>query len=759
MIILNHRFLQFVSIILLTIVFVGCSNNSKKDQAISLVPYPNSLEIEEGLFESKTVNINYSKAPEYKDIIELFIPKIGEFLTIDEEASDGSINIIVDEKLQKEAYQLNIQGDQISIVAGNKNGFIYAFTTLLQLFDQYAAEDVAIPCMHINDSPQYSWRGMHLDVSRHFFDITFVKKMLDAMALHKLNVFHWHLTDDQGWRIEINKYPGLTEKGAWREETIIGHMAEHPKKYDGVKYGGYYTQEEIKEVVAYADELGIMVLPEIEMPGHAVAAARAFPNLTCTGKPQPFNEWGVSDDVFCAGNENTFHFLQDVIDEVIELFPSEYIHVGGDECPKTKWETCKKCQARMKKEGLHDEMELQSYFIKRMEKYISSKGKKLIGWDEILEGGLAEGATVMSWQGVSGGVEAASHGHDVIICPNAEVYLDHYQSNYNEPLAIAGLTTMESIYNWSPMPDSLDAKYKHHVLGAQANVWTEYMPASEQVEYMVFPRLSALSEMLWTNDEVQNFDAFTARMNQHYKRLDALNLNYRIPYPEGLLPVDVLTPVTNNVELHVPIDDAQIYYTTDGSDPKKSGKRYVNELVFSDDKRNAIEFKYATKMPNGRWSNLASSLIYNNDRFKSYTEAVETGVLSKVKVGEFSSTQISFEEWNHTRIQDGIRVSKKAPKNFFGEELYGYIKVPESGVYTFTLSSNDGSKLWIHDREIIDNDGFSYGRTREGKVALEAGMHPFKIIHFVAKYGSNLELTATAPDGTIINFDGKNVYH
>ncbi|WP_282038097.1 family 20 glycosylhydrolase [Saccharicrinis aurantiacus] len=743
--------------LIVALIFMSSCLQSHKVQAdeLALVPLPNHIKITNGSFQHQSIKLIIEDNTLSEASQKHYIAGIERYFTLNDNAN-AQLVLQFKSKLQPEAYELDINKNNIVIAASTNEGFIYGLVSLFQLADQYSSQNAGLPCLLIKDAPQYSWRGMHLDVCRHFFDVDFIKKMLNGMALNKLNTFHWHLTDDQGWRIEIKKYPELTEKGAWREETVIGHMAEHPLRFDGEKHGGFYTQEQIKEVIAYASALGITVVPEIEMPGHAVAAARAFPELTCTGKPLPFNEWGVSDDVFCAGNEKTFHFLQDVLDEVIELFPSEYIHVGGDECPKTKWEQCKKCQARMQAEGLNDEMELQSYFIKRMEKYISSKGKKLIGWDEILEGGLAEGATVMSWQGVSGGIEAATHGHDVIISPNDDVYLNFYQSPYNEPTAIAGLITMESLYHWSPMPEGLDAKYQHHVLGAQGNVWTEYMKTEADVEYMVYPRLVAIAEILWTEDSLQNFQDFTRRMNYQYKRLDNLGMRYRVPYPEGALPVEALSTENNTLKLTVPISDASIYYTLDGTCPKENGLLYQDAIVFTDQ---LTTLKCISKTKNGRWSAVHTSKVYVNDLLIKSSIDAKDGARYKIKAGEFTTANVSFSAADKSGLMQGIGIADAAPDKFFAQEVSGFIKVPVSGIYTFKLTSADGSILSIHDREIINNDGFTYARSREGRIQLEKGLHPFVIKYFQAKYDKVLTLSAIAPDGTVVDFSTSNVYH
>ncbi len=370
---------------------------------------------------------------------------------------------------------------------------------------------------------------MHLDICRHFFDVGFIKRYLDLLALHKLNAFHWHLTEDQGWRMPIARYPRLTEVGGYRLETLVGHYGDQPHRFDGTRYGGSYTREEVVEVVRYAQERFITVIPEIEMPGHALAALSAYPELSCTGGPfEPATLWGVFDDVYCAGKDSVFAFLANVLGEVADLFPGPYVHVGGDECPKTRWKECPRCRERIGAEGLKDEPELQSWFIRRIEAILAAHGKKLIGWDEILEGGLAPQATVMSWRGMQGGIDAATQGHDVIMAPGSHCYFDHYQAEpAGEPLAIGGLTTLAKVYAFEPTPAELDADAARHVLGAQANVWTEYMDTPEKVEYMALPRMCALAEVVWSPAEARSWEGFLQRLDRHGKRLDAMGVNYR----------------------------------------------------------------------------------------------------------------------------------------------------------------------------------------------------------------------------------------
>ncbi|HWY12996.1 MAG TPA: beta-N-acetylhexosaminidase [Bacteroidia bacterium] len=435
----------------------------------------------------------------------------------------------------KEKYSIEIDESEVSILAeGDGAGFFYGLQTLVQLIPppeiksakEATQKSFLIPCIYVKDGPRYEWRGMHLDVCRHFFPVSFVKRYIDLLAAYKMNTFHWHLTDDQGWRIEIKKYPKLTEFGAWRNGTLIGKYADN--KFDTIRYGGSYTQKEIKEVVSYATKRHVTIIPEIEMPGHSLAAVASYPWVSCTGKKQEVAKtWGVFDDVYCT-KDSTFKFLEEVLTEVIALFPGNYIHIGGDECPKTRWKTCPNCQALMRKENLKDENELQSYFIKRIEKFVNSKGKQIIGWDEILDGGLAPNAAVMSWRGTEGGITAAKQKHNVVMSPGKPCYFDHYQTRdkSHEPLAIGGFNPLDSVYNYNPTPKSLSSDEAKFIMGAQGNVWTEYILNEKQVEYMAVPRMIALAEVVWTKPENKDFSNFIERLNKNTAILDMWHINY-----------------------------------------------------------------------------------------------------------------------------------------------------------------------------------------------------------------------------------------
>ncbi len=441
------------------------------------------------------------------------------------EVAVGTPELVTDPALGPEEYVLEVGDRGVSISAAGPKGHFYGRQTLRQL----TGADGKAPAVRIEDSPRFRWRGLHLDVSRHFFPVPFIKKYIDLLAAYKLNVFHWHLTDDQGWRIEIRKYPRLTEIGSRRRETIVGHPRfPGVKRYDGKPHGGFYTQDEVREVVAYARERHVDVLPEIELPGHSVAVFAAYPELCCGAPPREVaTSWGIKEEVYCP-HERTFAFIEDVLSEVAALFPFEYFHIGGDEVPKKRWSQCAEAQAVMRREGLKDEEELQSWFVRRVGKILGGLGKSLIGWDEILEGGLAPSATVMSWRGIRGGITAAKQGHDVIMCPEADMYFDHYQDDpRKEPLAIGGISPFEDVYGFEPVPVILKGDERDRVIGTQGCVWTEYMPDPDHVEYMTYPRALALAEVAWTAADRHDFEAFTTRLGPELRWLDKQVVNYR----------------------------------------------------------------------------------------------------------------------------------------------------------------------------------------------------------------------------------------
>jgi len=501
--------------------------NTLFSQKNNIIPTPTEQTINNGYMEIKNspeIITDY----EFNSAATLLKDALKKLGFSSEKKTKNKVKFSLNKSLNDEEYFLRINSNEIAIESSTETGAIYGFQSLNQLMSLNLSNGVIkLQNQVIKDSPRFKYRGMHLDVGRHMYPVDFIKKYIDGLAMLKFNNFHWHLTEDQGWRIEIEKYPELNNIGSYRDSTLIGHYTDKPWQFDKTRYGGYYTKKEIKEVVRYAEGRGINVIPEIEMPGHSQAAVSSYPEFGCTGEQVGVAPlWGVFKEIYCSKNE-TFDFLEEIIDEVVELFPGKYIHIGGDEAPKTNWKACGNCQNVINREKLKDEHELQSYFITRMEKYINSKGKQIIGWDEILEGGLAPNATVMSWRGVSGGIEAAKMNHEVIMTPNATCYLDHYQAKdtTNEPLAIGGYTPIEEIYNYEPIPDELDGSLHKYIIGAQGNVWTEYMKTSDHVEYMVFPRIFALSEVVWAENR-PSFDDFKSKVIGMYPVLDKMDINY-----------------------------------------------------------------------------------------------------------------------------------------------------------------------------------------------------------------------------------------
>lgn len=550
------------------IVFFALAIHGAAFAQLSIVPQPVAIKESKGKFMigNKTTIICQPGLEKQADLLNDYIQSVTGYRlkTVKSGAPGNSIQLMLGKVYPAiGAYTLDVKANRIELTGQDAAGIFYAVQTLLQIIPP-APKGLSAQQVHIMDYPRFAYRGMHLDVARHFFPVSFVKKYIDYLAFYKFNTFHWHLTEDQGWRIEIKKYPRLTEIGGYRNGTIIGRYPG--KGNDSLHYGGFYTQAQVKEIVQYAADRFITVIPEIEMPGHSSAAIAAYPQLSCfpdesTAVPkgtawagsrngkQVQQTWGVFEDVF-APTEYTFGFLQDVLDEVMQLFPSKYIHIGGDECPKEAWKRSPFCQQLIKEKGLKDEHGLQSYFIQRIEKYINSKGRKIIGWDEILEGGLAPNATVMSWRGEEGGIAAAQQDHDVIMSPGSHVYFDHSQSQNEDSVTIGGYTSLEKVYSYEPVPAALNAEQAKHVLGAQANVWTEYMKNPSKVEFMIFPRITALSEVLWSPKEKRDWAAFEKKLPQIFNRLDRQGINYSKAYFEPSVSI-LPSPANDAIVLKV----------------------------------------------------------------------------------------------------------------------------------------------------------------------------------------------------------------
>jgi hexosaminidase len=692
----------------------------------AIIPKPTQLIATNGgfLVNSQTKILIPKNAPEIRPLAEMlaerFLVTSGMTLIIEEFELTGfapikNTNIIFaplskksgDKTLGDEDYVLKVETNGIIISAATSKGDFYALQSLLQLlpsqiFSSSLENSVkwSVPNCAIFDHPRYTYRGSMLDVGRHFFPVSFIKKYIDLLAMHKMNTFHWHLTDDQGWRIEIKKYPKLTEIGSKRKETMKGHYNE--QQFDETPYGGFYTQEQITEVVKYAQKKFVTVIPEIEMPGHAMAALAAYPELGCSKGPYEVGtKWGVYDDVFCP-TEQTFSFLEDVLTEVITLFPSNYVHIGGDECPKVSWKNSQFCQDLMKKEGLKDEHELQSYFIKRIDKFLTAKGKKMIGWDEILEGGISPNATIMSWRGIEGGIDAVKQNHDAIMTPGAYCYIDHYQSAdpSSEPLAIGGFLPLEKVYSYDPTPKGLTPEQAKHILGVQANLWTEYIPTSSQAEYMAYPRVSALAEVAWTANNAKDYKDFTTRLKTHFERLRYLAVNYSNSYYDISATSSINAKSQVAIKLQTNDNQSVIRYTIDGSTPMASSLTYQpTGIVVTQD----ATLKAAAFSPKGEklgkdlnkyfYINKATGRKYTlANQPKNYTGGETFGLTNGVKGEEENlATWVGFEGKNLDATIDLGQVMALNKVSFaFLRSSASWIMLPRE---VEVLISDDGKKF------------------------------------------------------------------
>ncbi len=734
----------FVFMFLALFVFTSCKQESISNKTdISIIPMPQKIEVKKGrfYFTNKISIVTEYNSDKIDDAITYFTDKlkrVGDFeisksskLPTEEESV---IVISQNKNIGEEAYNLTVTDKQITIEVEGGAGLFYAFQTILQLLPPQVYSnteqvniDLTIPCVTIEDAPAYKWRGFMLDVSRHFFPKEFIFKVLDYLAIHKLNTFHWHLVDDQGWRIEIKKYPKLTEIGAWRadrEDQPWDSDREPQRKGEKATYGGYYTQEDIKKIIKYAEERFITIVPEIEMPGHCSAALAAYPQYSCTGEHLTVPVGSVWHDrkIYCAGKDSTFEFLDNILAEVMELFPSKYIHIGGDEAQKDAWKVCEKCQTRIKEEGLQNVEELQGYFIKRIEKFINSKGKTLIGWDEILEGGLSPNATVMSWRGLSGGITSARDGHDVVFSPVDYCYFDYYQGNPKyEPVAYNKYLPIKKVYSFDPsLKDSLTTEEQKHVLGVQANLWTEYVPTEAQAEYMMFPRLAALSEVAWTKRENKEWNDFSKRLEKQFLRYNFLDVNYSKSAYNVTANYKVDKEQRNIiVTLENEIGNTQIRYTTDGSEPTAKSNLYTNPFhidkvltikaaTFKNNKMVSqvtsldvlankatglpvkVQYPYDERYPaNGKYAltdGIRGSVNYTNGEWQGYFGVDLVATIDLLKEQEVNKVIISFLE----AISSGI---------FFPKEIEVFTS--ENGNDFNKVSTQKVDKTSIDDGTVI----------------------------------------------------------
>ena len=725
------------------------------NQGINIIPTPQSLVQQDGFFRLNSHTAITAGSPEAKTIAEFFAAKMRTSTGLDiQVAEKGNILLSLDSSLDvpnDEGYSLEVSKDAVKVVAKTTQGLFYGMQSFLQLLPAEIESPSKVngiawqaPAVSIKDAPRFGYRGIMLDPCRHFMPAENVKKYIDVLSLFKINRIHWHLTDDQGWRIEIKKYPKLTEIGSKR---IDG---------EGTEYGGYYTQEEIKDIVKYAADHFITVVPELELPGHEMAAIAAYPNLSCKGEPgTPRIIWGVEDIVMCPGKEDMFTFLQDVIDEMVPLFPSEYFHIGGDECPKTSWKNCPLCQKRIKAEGLkadgkHSaEEKLQSYVIQRMEKYLETKGKKIIGWDEILEGGLAPSATVMSWRGEEGGIAAALMDHTVIMTPGGNgMYLDAYQGDPKiEPVTIGGYTLLEKTYSYNPIPDTLAAMGKgDYILGVQGNTWSEYMYDEAKRDYMIFPRILAVAEIGWTNLDRKDYKDFERRIENAYVRLDGHAINYHIPLPEQPNGSCNFVAFTDKASLEFKTTrPIKMVYTLDGSEPTPASTAYTAPIEISE----TTTLKIASVLPSGKMSPIRTIQVEKQSLAPAKEVAQTTpGLNMEVTDGMYLNVkelEAAKKETKKSVIKDlkEIRSVVETSESMRGVNQYaavatGYVNIPEDGVY---FISSDLEEVWIDGKLLVNNGGEVKRFSRhDNSVALAKGLHEIKAVflgHIIGGWPSN----------------------
>ncbi|MDR2498840.1 MAG: family 20 glycosylhydrolase [Tannerellaceae bacterium] len=736
------------------ILLASCAKPERKsyNDGINIIPAPLSLTQMEGSFSLKPGTVFCASGAEAQTVAHFFAAKInastGYQLAVQEAEGANSIALVIDRALTigNEGYKLEVGADKVSVLAKSAQGLFYGMQSFMQLLPAEIESaglvkgiEWTAPAVSIQDEPKYGYRGVMLDACRHFMPVEFVKRQLDILAMFKINRMHWHLTEDQGWRIEIKQYPKLTEIGS-----------------KGTNGEGFYTQAEIKEIVAYAAERFITIIPEVELPGHELAAIAAYPELSCTGEATtPRFVWGVEDVVLCAGKESTFEFLENVLKEVVPLFPSEYFHIGGDECPKSSWKACPLCQERIRKEGLkadasHSaEERLQSWFVQRMEKVLAGYGKRIIGWDEILEGGLAPSATVMSWRGEEGGIAAATLDHDVIMTPgrNNGMYIDQFQGDYKiEPVSIGGYNILSNVYKYNPTPEVLLANnMAHHILGVQCNLWAEYLYTPELMEYRLYPSALAVAEIGWLPADKKDFNDFDRRLNNALVRLDNHGANYHIPQPEQPGGSCNFIAFTDTARLEFKTTrPVTMVYTLNGDEPTPQSKQYSDPLTFAKN----TTLKIRSVLPSGRMSPTRTITIEKQD-YAPAQQIAQTmpGLQLKITYGEYASTEQikDITDWQERRIERLEELSRLEPysnsmRNFkqYAAVATGFVKIPEDAVYYI---ASDNEEVWIDGRLIVNNAGEVKRFSRHDKsIALAAGYHEIKVVflgHIIGGWPSN----------------------
>ena len=759
--------LIWIAIVLLNFIS-GCQLSNKTEATVRIIPQPVkiaykgvALTLKNGVkVTADDSSLNFSRTYLLDQMQQL---STARFLTEDE--AGVAIQLKLDDTVeQAEGYRLTID-TRIVLSAKTMQGVIHGIQSLLQVMEQatVTTDGLEVPQLKISDYPRFAYRGMHLDVSRHFFGVDFVKKYIDLIAMHKMNTFHWHLSDDQGWRVEIKKYPKLTEVGAWRvdHENLPWNSRPFQKKGEKATYGGFYTQEQIKEVVAYAADRGITVIPEIDIPGHSAAAIAAYPELSCRNAKIGVASGGKAEvSIVCGGKDEVLDFYKDVLSEIMELFPSKYIHIGGDEAWKAEWKKCPLCQKKMKDENLADEHELQSYFIQEMDHFLTSKGRTMIGWDEILEGGLAQNATVMSWRGEAGGIKAAQMKHDVVMTPVGYCYFDYYQSTDKdlEPLAFNGYISMSKVYNYEPVPAELSEEEAKYVLGAQGNVWTEYLPTGKLVEYRVLPRMTALSEVLWSPKEARNETDFVNRLEPFLEWLTDRNYNFHIPTAQGIFNEMIFMDSTK-VELKNVWPFAYIHYTLDGTEPTVNSAIYTEPLSVSE----TTELKTSIFLADGR-SGLVKTASFEKadpiDAFEIDETKLESGIAYKYYEAAINMVKsIKKLKAKSSGIIKQIVLPEERRAAVFAAQFDGYFYAPETQVYTFALQSDDGSQLYLGNKLIIDHDGPHGPSVEYGQVALKKGYYPISVGYFDGGGGNTLKLQLKIGEDELKELPARLLFH
>ena len=706
----------FNTLILLALISISCSNNELKKCNTNIIPLPKEMIIENGTFE-----LNKSISIEYDDLFEVegeFLERIlSDQFKLDTGQNGKVLSLKKVNNYIKEGYQLKVNRNDVLIEASSREGIFYGIQTLIQLMELNKHENnIVLPTCKINDSPSFKHRGMLLDCCRHFFDKKVIKKYIDLLSQYKMNKLHWHLTEDQGWRIAIDKYPKLTSIGSQRKDS-------------SGSYGGYYTKEDIKEIVDYAKNKHIEVIPEIEFPGHSQAAIAAYPHLSCTGKPiDVATEWGVFKDIYCAGNDSVFTFMEDVLGEVIELFPSSFIHIGGDEAPKTRWENCPKCQKRMLEENLKDEHELQSYFIKRIEKYLNSRGKTLIGWDEILEGGLAKNAVVQSWRGMNGGIEAAKHGNKVIMSPTSHAYFDYSIKS----------TDMKQVYHFDPIPTELDSIQKQLVLGGECNLWSEHIPNEKKLDEMVFPRMLAMSEVLWSYPKERNYNAFLARADNHAHLLRSYGVNVGL----DAFPCQISTfKDTSNkakISIHPGRKDLQFKYQW-GMD---SSMLPIDSTLNMPINRSGLLKIQATKDNNLYGETVQQQIqlhkgLFNKVNYSSnYSSYYQANGESSLTDGQLGSLDFRDGDWQgfwDTKIDLTIDLEREIPFDSLNVHFYQYINSWIFSPIEISFNVSNDSINWTNLGIVKNEENISKRGKLIDKISINnSSKKPYRYINLVA---------------------------